>query len=304
MFVNIISIQTGWILQIIANRIKEFNRDASVRIEVTDTPDPAADVNYYVDFMNMYKHRSNYKHFPTNFDVAYFTHVNHYPKLDRKNWTINRLNKFNGYKNLKGIVSMNGRYTDVLVESKYPRDKIATIIPGQTYDQFELKKINIGIVSRGGGPQYGTDFIVNFLRQYDLTNFRFKFLGNFWDAVVPVANEKNIEVELTGDADYNVYKGFYETIDYLLIPGMFTAGPMSMQESLSCGVPIIAGDVGFVNYEFKSDYVYEPGNGGQLYKILQKILQPRLDRRKQVECMTWEKYAADLISFFKKLKGQ
>ena len=77
---------------------------------------------------------------------------------------------------------------------------------------------------------------------------------------------------------------------------------MSMQEALSSGVPVIGADVGFVNYEFKADYVFPPNDVEALYKIFKQIESPRLQRRRQVEDMSWKNYATQLIAFIEKIQ--
>ena len=166
-----------------------------------------------------------------------------------------------------------------------------------------MEKIKIGIVSRGNFEGYGQFFMQNFFSTYDCSNFEFKFLGNGWEHLLPIAEQKNINISLTGDIDYGVYPSFYNSIDYLLIPGLWTAGPMSMQEALSTGTPIIGADVGFVNYEFQADYTFQPNNVEELCSILDTIKEPLLKRRAQVENMTWEKFTIDLVKFIRKMRG-
>jgi len=74
-----------------------------------------------------------------------------------------------------------------------------------------------------------------------------------------------------------------------------------MQEALSCGIPVIGADVGFVNYEFSADYTFEAGNKVELNNILKIIESPIITRRAQVESMSWEKYAEDIITFITRI---
>ena len=294
MRINIVTVSSGWILQKIAERTAKNCTVPDVHMTVSHSPDPNADANYYADLQNCY-----FGGYKTKCDVAYFTHADKNSVQWMKSLFASR-----NVNNLDGIVSMNKRYTDMIESIGYPKHKLATITPGQTYDTFPLKPIKIGIVSRGGYAGYGQQFMERLLREFDFENIELKFLGNGWDALVPIANERNIKIELLPDADYSIYPEFYQSIDYLLIAGLWTAGPMSMQEALSTGIPIIASDVGFVGYEFQADYVFEPNNTGQLINILKEIRQPILDRRKQVEDMTWEKYANDVANFIIKVKNR
>ena len=292
MNINIVTVTSGWILQKIAERTASNNKDPSIKISVSHTPDYDADVNFYIDIQNCY---SGYR---TKCDIGYLTHAD----LDSSEWLTNLMLTQGGY-GLDGIVSMNGRYTKMLTSIGYPVRRSATITPGETHGTFPLRKIVLGIVSRGGWPGYGQQFMEKFLSTYDCKCFKFRFLGRGWDALKPISAAHNIDIEFIDDSDYSLYPKFYHTIDHLLIPGMWTAGPMSMQEALSCGVSIIGADVGFVNYEFRADYVFPPGDVDGLSKILSEIQLPILKRRSQVESMTWCGYTKTVVEFIKRIKS-
>lgn len=292
MHINVVTVSSGWILQKIAERMVSNNTNPDVNLTLSHTPDSNADVNYYADLQNCYFGRK------TNFDIAYFTHADE----NSKDWLINLFAQRNAYE-LDGIISMNKRYTDMIEEIGYDKRKIITITPGQTHDIFPLKKTTLGIVSKGGYAGYGQFFMEEMLRSYDFTGFKLRILGNGWESLQPIADSRGISLELLSDADYSIYPDFYHNIDYLLIPGLWTAGPMSMQEALSCGVPIIGSDVGFVGYEFSADYVFNPNDVNGLIRILNEIMEPKLKRRDQVNKMTWEQYTKDIIKFIIRLKN-
>ena len=197
---------------------------------------------------------------------------------------------------------MNERYSEMILEIGYPNEQLITITPGQTFDTFPLKKIKIGVVSRGGYPGYGQEFMERFFSNKELESFEFFFLGSGWKNIKEICEKKNLKISIQDDIDYEVYPLFYEKIDYLLIPGLWTAGPMSFQEALSCGVPVISSDVGFAGFEFDPDFIFEPNNIDELYNIFLNILKPRLERRKQVENMTWDGYAQKIKEFIENLK--
>jgi len=292
MKINIVTVSSGWILQKISERIRDGNKRKDVIITVSTVADPEADVNYYADLQNCYFGQK------TKCDIAYFTHAHE----NSKDWALDLFKSRNAF-SLNGIVSMNKRYTDMLLSIGVENKRITTIVPGETKDLFPLKKTKIGIVSRGGHEGYGQFFMEKLFSIYDLKHFEFNFLGNGWDNLHSICKNKKIEASFFNDSDYTIYPQFYNYIDYLLIPGLWTAGPMSMQEALSTGTPIIAANVGFVNYEFKADYVFEPNNTEQLYSILLNILKPKVERRQQVSNMSWEDYAEKLITFMESIKN-
>ena len=294
MKINIVTVTSGWILQKISERTAKACNESidGYTMTVSHEADPDADVNYYADLQNCYHGQKK------KMDIAYFTHAD----MHSKDWLHNLLTTTNSYKNLDGIVSMNKRYTDMLTSMGWSEDHIDTITPGETKDMFPLKKIKIGVVSRGGYPGYGQQFMEKMLETYNFDNFKLRFLGNGWDNLKPIATKNNIDLKLTGDADYSVYPNFYQEIDYLLIPGLWTAGPISFQESLSTGTPVISADVGFAGYELEPDHIFPANDVNALSKILDKVQEPLLKRRGQVENMTWLNYATDLIKFINKIK--
>jgi glycosyltransferase involved in cell wall biosynthesis len=294
MKINIVTVTSGWILQKISERTANAcnNLIDDHTMTVSHSPDLTADANYYADLQNCYHGEK------TKCDVAYFTHAD----LNSPHWLLNLLNSTRSFQNLDGIVSMNKRYTEMLISLGWPREKIETITPGETKDMFPLKKIQLGIVSKGGYPGYGQQFMEAMLRNYDFKNFKLRILGDGWGALAPIAVEKNVDLELITDKDYSVYPKFYQEIDYLLIPGLWTAGPISFQEALSTGTAVISANVGFAGYEFTPDYMFNPNDVMGLSRILDEIKTPLLDRRSQVEHMTWEKYAMDVITFINKVK--
>jgi glycosyltransferase involved in cell wall biosynthesis len=292
MHINIVTVNSGWILQKIAERTAINNVVEGVTFSVSHQANPNT-INYYVDLQNCYNKQK------TKLDVAYFTHADRHSE----EWLRNLMNQTGGFQ-LNGITSMNRRYTEMLERIGYPKDRLATITPGQTREQFPLRNIKIGIVSRGGYEGYGQFFIERLFNTYDCKNLEFKFLGSGWENLVPISKARNIKMEMYADSDYSIYPSFYQNIDYLLIPGLWTAGPMSMQESLSSGTPIIAADVGFVNYEFKADFVFQPNNVEQLVNIFNRIKEPMIKRRQQVENMTWNNFAKNVVMFIKYIEGK
>lgn len=295
MHVNIVTVRSGWILQKISERTANACNTKIVghTMKVSHGPDFNADANYYADLQNCYHGEK------TKCDVAYFTHAD----LNSPQWAMGMLRSTRSFENLNGIVCMNERYTEMLRSLGWPSHKIQTITPGETKDMFPLRKIKLGIVSKGGYPGYGQQFMERMLMGYSFINFQIRILGDGWDSLKSIANQRGFDLELITDKDYSIYPKFYQDIDYLLIPGLWTAGPISFQEALSTGTPVISADVGFAGYEFTPDYMFQPNNVDELSKILNEIQAPLLKRRSQVEHMTWEKYAMDVITFINKVRN-
>lgn len=291
MKVNIVTVSSGWILQKIAERTVSNAKVHGVTFTMSHQPDLTADVNYYADLQNCYFGQKTYM------DVAYFTHAD----MNSKQWTLDLMKQRN-VDNLKGVVFMNKRYQDMWLELGYPAERTRTIVPGQTYDTFPLRKTVIGIASRGGYPGYGDEFLQEFFAKYPLSGFKFKFIGNGWQTLKEVADNHDVDMEISSNEDYSLYPAFYQSIDYLLVPGLWTAGPISVQEALSTGIPIISADVGFAGYEFQVEHMFDPGDAMGLYSILIDIRRPIITRREQVQRMSWVGYAHQLVDFFNHLE--
>jgi glycosyltransferase involved in cell wall biosynthesis len=291
--INISTVSSGWILQKISERTSEhLNKIKNVNSQVSHRSNIGSDVNLYFDIQNCYFGEK------TKLDIGFFTHAD----MNSKTWLENLFKQKKVFENMDGIISMNERYTEMIREIGYSNNKIITITPGQTYDVFPLKKIKIGIVSRGGYPGYGQQFMENLFNTKDLKNFEFHFLGSGWKNIDNIAKEKGITVLFEDDINYSIYPEFYNKIDYLLIPGLWTAGPMSFQEALSTGTPVISSDVGFAGYEFNPDFIFKPNDLNGLYEIFEIIQKPLIMRRKQVENMTWSDFASKINSFINYIK--
>ena len=109
------------------------------------------------------------------------------------------------------------------------------------------------------------------------------------------------------------YEGFYEAIDYLLIPSLYEGGPMALQEALACGVPVIAADVGFVP-DFLREWdsgapivapgcvIFPAGNHEAMANAIESRVRDRLELRRRVEHLSWKSYAEKVEAFVETLR--
>lgn len=291
MRVNFVTVQSGWILQKISERTGKAMANLGHEVTVGHNPLLGVDVNYYVDIQNCWR---GYR---TTCDIGFFTHAD----MNSEHWLKELFNVTKAW-GLDGIVTQNRRYQEMLHKIGIPKEKTLNSIPAEPTMYFPLKKIVLGIVGRGGYPGQGQQFMEDLLKAYPFTHFKLKILGSNWPNLERIAKEQGIDFEHIQNEDYSKYPDFYHSLDYLLIPNLWTAGPVAIQEALSCGIPIIGADVGFVNYEFPADYTFPPGDLEELIRILEEIQEPRLRRRKTVEGLSWEKHASELLTFFGEIR--
>ncbi|MFB5613159.1 MAG: glycosyltransferase [Nitrosarchaeum sp.] len=275
--VNVVTVNSGWILQKIAERIVSSAPD-NTEFSLSNLPRNDVDVNFYVDIQNCYHRKSKVK------DVGFFTHLDHDSTdhlIKNKHWLT-----------CDHIIHMNQRYYDKFVDY-YPKEKMSVLKSIEIFPEFTLKKLKLGIVQRGGFEGKGHNFMLRMANYDFLKNFEFVFCGKNWDEIIDLYISKGITCQ-TIDEDYKNYPKVYDSIDYLLIPSLWEGGPMSVPEALAKGIPIISSDVGWVS-EFNVEYMFKPNDEEGLLDILKKIREPLLKRRKKIEDYSMKKYTKDLV---------
>ncbi len=286
MKINVVTVNSGWILQKIAERIVN-NAPKEHEFFLSFTPRNDVDVNFYVDISNKFRKKSKV------IDVGLFTHLHE-----------------NSLKNLKSrwlkcdyIIHMCTRYYE-LFSQIYPKNKMCVLYPFDVAKTFQMKKPTIGIFQRGLYEGKGYNFLLSLVYETIIMKFKFIFVGKDWDKVVNELKQRNIDVEYYTSEDYGEYQNLYNKIDYLLIPSKWEGGPISMVEALSMGIPVISSDVGFASYDFKVDYLFEPGDKIRLLEIFSQILKPMEERRNQVEKINFRYFAEKLIEIGGQIKWE
>jgi glycosyltransferase involved in cell wall biosynthesis len=282
--VNIVTVEPEWILHWIAERTLEAANKLGENWTLGN-PRDNIDLNFYIDLYNCYRWKTKAK------DVGWFT------CLDK-----NSLESFQPHwHTLDFVIQMNSEQLEKWVDAGYPREKMIVLKAPFNIENFPLKKITLGIFQRGGFIGKGHDFMLKLPDIIDLRNFDFIFVGKGWDDVFLKYRKLGIYTEYYADEIYSSYPFFYNKIDYLLVPSLWEGGTIAMLEASACGIPIISSRVGFVaGGELKADYVFEPGNHLELAEILMKIEKERLERRKQVEDLSYENWVRKLKWVFEK----
>jgi len=295
MRVNIVTVQSGWILQKIAERLS-LNFPKWHHVVLSPTPLPGFDVYYYNDIQNCYH---DYKSIvPHATHVGYLTHAHE----NSATWLRDMFDNQDAWK-LDGIKSMNMRYTKMLRQVGY-EGMVLTTTPPADERHFVPRRTRLLIANRGGYEGYGHDFMMDLPdgdEEFLKDHFRFTFMGNGWEPVADKYIGHDIETVHVADDGLNYpldYELFYHQTDYLLIPILWTAGPYCAMEAHLCGVPIIASDVGLINYEVVPDYCYPPGDKDKLMQILREVRKPMIDRRNYIKRLNdWGTYALNIAQF-------
>ena len=168
MRINVVTVSSGWILQKIAERVVAACPKYA-EMTLSHAPKFDVDANFYIDMQNCYGGKSK------TLDIGYFTHLDQNSEkhlLQNKHWLT-----------CDFIIHMAERYFNVF-KKFYSEDKMAVIKPGEVTDNFQLKKLKLGIIQRGGYPGKGVYFMER-LADYKITkNFEFLFVGSGWNSVI------------------------------------------------------------------------------------------------------------------------
>ena len=70
---------------------------------------------------------------------------------------------------------------------------------------------------------------------------------------------------------------------------------MATIEALSCGIPIIASNVGWMGLEIKPDFIFNTNNDIELELILNTILNKIKSRVDQIKELSYTKYSNKII---------
>ena len=284
MEINIVTVESGWILQKTAYRLqKEINKlTLEYTCNVSHSPKDGV-VNIYMDIQNCYLG-------PTNgLDIGIFTHLHE-----------DRLTQFQPiWKQLDRIVCMGTRYNRML-KDVYPERQLSSCVLAEV-PPWQISKTKVGIFQRGEHIGKGFDFMFNLPNEHTelLKEFRFLFVGSGWDAVVDKYSDMGIDCSLYDNEEYALYEELYDNIDYLLVPSLWEGGPMSIVEACQKGKPIISADVGFAVEDIPVDHVFAPGNVDQLIDIFDTIRVPVRIRRNRIAEISMLKFASHIDDIIK-----
>jgi glycosyltransferase involved in cell wall biosynthesis len=119
-----------------------------------------------------------------------------------------------------------------------------------------------------------------------------------------------LHVSLIGELRYSQMPAFFNSLDLYCHISFRDAGPLAVLEAMSCGVPVLANDIGFVAEVVKHDvgWIVPPTIEGICQGVAKAIERGKDDlrtmgavARKRVEdAYSWEKVAREYVALYSK----
>lgn len=260
--VHITTSDSGWILEKLA---VEITKRLDYVTYSTD-PDPSAEIQYYMTY-GCRKTRAS------PIELALFTHREH---------DLAAAERFDqAAQDVDVAISMSNT-TDEILKNLGISESIC-ISPGVELDLFK-PLVRIGVVGRTYHTGRKGEALVRAVM--DMPGIEWHFTGEGWPGPA-----QNIDEERMPD--------FYRSMDYILVPAVNEGGPMSVLESLACGTPVIASDVGWVR-EYPH-IAFEKGDAKSLRTVLTSLVESKMSLANTIGKMTWDNWATQHDTLFRKL---
>lgn len=252
----------GWILEKLARKLS----DALPYVTYDEDINPDADIQYYMTY-GMRKSRISPK------EVAYFAHLEKDKNTQEAFYTAAR--------NVDFCVCHSSPYEEKLRQAGI--QNVVTISPGVDLEAFK-PSIKIGVVGRTYHTGRKGEHLV--AQVMDIPEIDWYFTGEGWPK--PGLNLRDDQMA-----------GFYNSMDYILVPSLYEGGPMSVVEALACGREVIAPPIGWV-----SDFPhieYKTGDVDDLRRVLRDVVAKRRALRQSVINRGWNNWIEQHDKLFRSM---
>lgn len=158
----------------------------------------------------------------------------------------------------------------------------------------------------------GIDYLIEALANFDKNiNFKLYLIGSGEEKenFIQIIKEKNLSkvADFVGTVKHSELVDWYNATDILCLPSLREGIPNVILESLACGTPVVATNIGN-NSEIigkSAGILVEPQNSKQLKDALQKALTVKWDRNKisnSVKDFNWENNVYKYLEIINLLK--
>lgn len=191
-------------------------------------------------------------------------------------------------KNLQFANHLASTSRDMEIEIKKYVDKNVYLTPfGVDINHFQSKKeknneyLTIGTV-KGMKDVYGIKYLIDsfkLLSDDNDLNYKLKFLivggGPKLEEYIEYAQKKNIEIEFTGQIDYQHLPDYFNELNIYCAPSLSESFGVAVLEASSCQLPVIVTNVGGlpeVIINNKTGLLIEPRSSIELYNSIKKLI--------------------------------
>lgn len=287
MKVNIISLDSGWILGKFANRLCAELINMGIDATITEKRMDSADINHYLmfDFINFARHPH---------DTFMIAHVD-------QNWHVRLLS--DRLEKCGMGICMSKETMDKLVSYGLPRNKLAYINPA--HDQvIKPKKFVVGITHKCHGEidfRKRETMLLDIVKKIDVSYFKFIIMGAGWESIVQEMLDLGVETEYYNEFEYDKYIQIMGQLDYYLFFGT-DEGSMGYIDALAAGVKTIVTPQGF-HLDAKNGITYACETITDFVEAFQDISMEKKKLVESVEDWTWENFAKKHVEIWNYLLG-
>jgi len=270
----------GWILQRIANEIMELSYHRNLTMSRNNTPNPDADINYYINWVLFKKELPK-----TNYDMVFFTHFEDIP------------GEIEILKKCDMIVAMS-EHGKRLIEEKDIENKVHALKSLGTNVTIR-KKIRIGLSGRFyKSGRKGEKDLIKLANNLDREVFQFVF-HNTSNDLYRADNEK-IAKQIDAEVIYKDTNKFFSSIDYFLQTSTAEGGSMDILNAFYAGVRVISRPIGFM-YDMATDddFIYSDIN--EVASFFKQIGKAKLDKLGKIKSYTWNNFRKEHLWLFHKI---
>jgi hypothetical protein len=276
----------SWIIGKFALRMNENLRKMNIDSNISDTPDPTADINHHLIYNSFIKKR-------TTLDTLMITHVD-------STYKFNLLQ--DGMKIASAGICMSKETMNYLVKMGIDKTKICYINPAHD-GNMPMRKIVIGIASRIYSDGRKNEFYLDKLsKKLNPTFFKIRIMGAGWELQVENLLRCNFEVDYIDHFNYQEYLKFIPSLDYYLYTG-FDEGQIGFIDALSAGVKTIAAPQGY-HLDATGGISYPFTNYTELENILLNLQNEKHCLTKSVALWNWYDYTLKHVEVWRYLLGE
>jgi hypothetical protein len=283
--VNIVSYEDPglWILGKFARKLHEEVSRAGFQCALTRNPDPSADINHHISYIN-------YRGEISGTDTVMITHVDTVHKFQMLKSQLVKA---------RMAICMSRETQSRLVSAGRPSDRLCDINPA--HDQaIKPRPLVLGITSNVyADGRKGAEMIVALCRRISPQDFRFIIMGADWQEPIGEMRALGFSVDYYDVFDYGKYTEIVPAFDYYLYVA-HDEGSMGFLDALCAGVPTIVTPQGY-HLDAPGGLTHSINNADELAAACLAIAAKRRTLTQAVASWTWANYARKHIDLWRRL---